>query len=315
LTVRSAAPEYVQFFPTLRCNQTCTFCFNRGLAPVPDVEPAAFSRMLDRMRSAGVETLDLLGGEPTLHPQLEELVAAIAARRMRTTLSTNGSGDLQLLERLEDRFGRATLRVGVSLNGTHAPAPLREYIARRSPLVKSVCTRDGGLPPAAAEHLGRPGAEYFLIFRDPLRAGDLDDCLSYPAYRERLDALRARQPRVAGVACDGFVPEGAAVERLRGARCPAGTTKLSVLPDGSVYPCYLLFSRPEFRLGNLLTDSFERIWANPRLEAFRTTAGNPCPKLRCAYHQACHGGCPAVSLLVAGDLAAPDPRCAPPTSC
>jgi radical SAM protein with 4Fe4S-binding SPASM domain len=315
LTLRSAAPEYVQFFPTLRCNQACAFCFNRDLAAVPDVEPPAFSRMLDRLRDAGVGTLDLLGGEPTLHPRLEELVAAIAARGMRTTLSTNGSGDLPLLERLEDRFGRATLRVGVSLNGAHTPPPLREYIARRAPLLKSVCTREAGLPAAAAEHLGRPGAEYFLIFRDPLRADDLDGCLSYPAYRERLAALRARQPRAVGVACDGFVPEGAAVERLRGARCPAGTTKLSVLPDGSVYPCYLLFSRPEFRLGSLLTDPFARIWANPRLELFRSSAGNACPKRECAFHGECHGGCPAVSLLVAGDPSAPDPRCVPPTAC
>ncbi len=91
----------------------------------------------------------------------------------------------------------------------------------------------------------------------------------------------------------------------------AGTAKLSVLPDGSVYPCYLLFSRPEFRLGNLLTDPFVAIWNEPRLEYFRTFRGNTCPRAACEHHATCRGGCPAVSLLVAGDLAAPDPRCLP----
>jgi len=313
VTLRPAAPAYVQFYPTLRCNLACDFCFNRGLAPVPDVDPAAFERLLDRLLDAGVATLDLLGGEPTLHPRLEVLVAAIAARGMSTTLSTNGCGDLALLERLEDRFGRTVFRVGVSLNEDEAPHGLRDYIARRRPMVKSVCSRGWQLPPAAAAHLAQPGAEYFLIFRDPLAPGDLAGCLSYPEYRGRLDELRRRHPRAAGVACDGFVPAGTGAADAAGTvRCPAGTTKLAVLPDGSVYPCYLLFGRPEFRLGNLLTDEFAAIWEQPRLEFFRTFSENACPRRECAHHTECHGGCPAASLLVTGDIAAPDPRCVVP---
>lgn len=316
MTGRPTAPAYIQFYPTLRCNLACNFCFNRGLAPQPDIEPADFARLLDTLQAAGVDALDLLGGEPTLHPRLGELVSAIAARGMRATLSTNGHGDLALLERLEDRFGRATLRVGVSVNGGEAPEPQRDYIARRRPMVKSVCARRWVRPPpAAAEHLARPGAEYYLIFRDPLTAPDLVDSISYPEFRALLDLLRTRHPRATGVACDGFVPEGAGAGRPRGPRCPAGTSKLSVLPDGSVYPCYLLFSRPEFRLGNLLTDPFAAIWNQPQLAFFRTFRGNVCPRATCEYHASCRGGCPAVSLLVAGDLAAPDPRCVPPTSC
>ena len=314
MRARPAAPDYVQFYPTLRCNLACDFCFNRELDPLPDVAPADFARLLDRLQAAGVGTLDLLGGEPTLHPHLHALVGAISARGMRTTLSTNGSGDLAVLERLERRFGRTALRVGVSVNGTEVSGPLSDYIARNSPMVKSVCSRSWTLPPAAAEHLARPAAEYSLIFRDPLTASDLEECISYPEYRARLGELRQDHPRAAGVACDGFVPEDGVAERLRSVRCPAGTTKLSVLPDGSVYPCYLFFSRPEFRIGNLLTDAFETIWDHPRLAFFRAFTGNACPRGACELHATCHGGCPAASLLVAGDLAAPDPRCVPPTS-
>jgi radical SAM protein with 4Fe4S-binding SPASM domain len=274
--------------------------------------------MLDRLRDAGVTTLDLLGGEPTEHARLDELVAAIAARGMNTTLSTNGRGDLALLERLEDRYGRGTLRVGVSVNEEGLPARLRAYIASRRPMLKSVCGRGRRLPSAAADHLAREGAEYFLIFRDALCPEDLDDCLSYPEYAEWLAALRREHPRAAGVACDGFVPPPEDAGLLRHVRCPAGTTKLSVLPDGSVFPCYLLFSRPEYRLGNLLTDPFARVWHHPRLEFFRTFRGNVCTRGECAHHASCHGGCPAVSLLITGDIAAPDPRCVEPgqsTSC
>jgi radical SAM protein with 4Fe4S-binding SPASM domain len=314
MSLRSPGPDYVQFYPTLRCNLACDFCFNRELPALPDAAPEDFERLLERLQAAGVGTLDLLGGEPTLHPQLEALVAAIAARGMRTTLSTNGRGDLALLARLEERFGSGTLRVGVSVTEPRLPVALRDFIERRRPLVKSVCSRGWELPPAAAGHLAQPGAEYFLIFRDALAVRDLEDCLSYPQYLARLHQLRERHPGAAGVACDGFVPSGEAAGRLGAVRCPAGTTKLAVLPDGSAFPCYLLFSRPEFRLGNLLTDDFATIWEHPRLAHFRTFRGNACPRSDCACHAACHGGCPAVSLLVAGDLAAPDPRCVPPTS-
>jgi radical SAM protein with 4Fe4S-binding SPASM domain len=309
VTSRPGAPAYIQFYPTVRCNLACDFCFNRELPPVSDVAPADFSRMLASLRGAGVTMLDLLGGEPTLHPRLGELVEEIAAHGMSTTLSTNGEGDPALLERLEDRFGREVLRVGISVNSQEISRALSEYIARRMPLLKSVCSRSWRLPPPAAAHLERTGAEFFLIFRDPLAPSDLPASLSYPEYAERLAGLRRAHPGAQGVACDGFVPGGHGGTARHGARCPAGTTKLSVLPDGSVYPCYLLFSRPEFRLGNLLTEPFEAIWNHPRLEFFRTFGGNACPRVGCGHHAACRGGCPAVSLLVAGDLTAPDPRC------
>lgn len=303
---------FVQFYPTLRCNLACDFCFNRGLPPLPDAAPAEFARMLDRLLAAGIDTLDLLGGEPTLHPQLDELVGAIAGRGMRTTLSTNGHGDLALLERLEDRFGREALRVGVSVNDEDGPGAVADYVARRSPMVKSVCARGWSVPPLARAHLGRPDAEFFLIFRDPVSPADLGDCLDYPGFAARLADLRREHPRVSGVACGGFVAQEAGTALAETVRCPAGTTKLSVLPDGSVYPCYLLFSRPEFRLGSLLEDPVEELLTHPRLAFFQSFSGNACPRRGCAHHASCRGGCPAVSLLVAGDLAAPDPRCVPP---
>ncbi len=301
---------FVQFYPTLRCNLSCSFCFNRGLPTLPDADPGDFSRMLDRLEESGVAALDLLGGEPTLHPRLAELVGSLAARGMSATLSTNGRGDLALLERLEDRWGRATLRVGVSVNEAAAPAALLDFLERRRPMVKSVCSRGWTLPPAARAHLERPGGEYSLIFRDALSAGDLPACLSYPEYLAVLAALRREHPEAAGVACGGFVPRGDGGGPPGVERCPAGTMKVSVLPDGSVYPCYLLFGRPEFRLGNLLEEPLERILRHPGLGFFRDFTGNVCPRGACPHHASCRGGCPAVSLLVSGDLAAADPRCA-----
>jgi radical SAM protein with 4Fe4S-binding SPASM domain len=266
--------------------------------------------MADGLASAGVRALDLLGGEPTLHPRLGELVRALAARGLRCTLSTNGRGDRALLERLEDEVGRDALRIGVSVNDATTPAEVRAWILRRAPWVKSVCTRGWAPAPIVEEHLAREGSAFFLLYRDALTPEDLSRSLPFPLFMGRLKELQGRYPRASGVFCGGFVPELERSPELAAARCPAGTTKISVLPDGSAYPCYLLFRRPEFRLGNVFREPFERIWRHPALDFFRSFCGNPCPREECGHHTACHGGCPAVSLMIAGDLAAPDPRCA-----
>jgi radical SAM protein with 4Fe4S-binding SPASM domain len=111
------------------------------------------------------------------------------------------------------------------------------------------------------------------------------------------------------VYCSGFLPDIEHYPELSQTRCPAGTTKLGVMPDGSVYPCNLFFGKKEFFLGNILTDPFESIWSHEVLAFFRSVTENPCLVRHCTVRSECHGGCPAHSLFITGDLAAPDPRC------
>jgi radical SAM protein with 4Fe4S-binding SPASM domain len=79
---------------------------------------------------------------------------------------------------------------------------------------------------------------------------------------------------------------------LQHVRCPAGTTKLTVMPDGTVYPCYLLARHDEFMLGNMFYDDFEKIWKNPILDFFRNFEKNNCINTNCELFSSCHGGCP-----------------------
>ena len=125
----------------------------------------------------------------------------------------------------------------------------------------------------------------------------------------QLNDIKKRYGNIKGVFCSCFIPDTATNPVLEYVRCPAGTTKFSVLPDGSVYPCYLFFRHKEFRLGNIFEDDFSIIRTNPVLNFFREFRGNACPNAGCEIFSLCHGGCPAVSLLINGDLRAPDPRC------
>ncbi|HYA31392.1 MAG TPA: radical SAM/SPASM domain-containing protein [Thermodesulfovibrionales bacterium] len=297
-------PGFIQFFPTLRCNRRCGFCFNKGISYMPDTPLPAVETLVKNLAGNGISEIDILGGEPVLYPGLGRLIGAAAENSVHVFLSSNGS-DPAALDRLTDRFGGA-LTVGISLNDEKTPSALDEFIIRRQPLLKSVCRRGMRISHRVERYLAS-GLQFFLLFMDALSDDALKECLAFYEYMEILDRLRGDHPQAGGVYCSGFIP--CEDEPVSAMRCPAGSTKLSVLPDGAVYPCYLMFGRGEFRLGNIFEDALCAIWENPVLDFFRKFGGNNCSRRECAFFRKCRGGCPAVSLSVMGHLDVPDPRC------
>lgn len=63
--------------------------------------------------------------------------------------------------------------------------------------------------------------------------------------------------------------------------------------DGSVYPCDF-HVRPDLKLGNVLSDSWEEMLASPIYECFASakTASLPSKCLECEYFAFCRGDCP-----------------------
>jgi radical SAM protein with 4Fe4S-binding SPASM domain len=94
-----------------------------------------------------------------------------------------------------------------------------------------------------------------------------------------------------------------------GVRCAGGVRKLSVMPDGAVFPCNLFHGLKEFGLGNIFRDSFEDIWSNQRLDLFRGHRENSCSIYTCKNHASCTGGCPAHGFYHYGNSEAADIRC------
>lgn len=309
-TEARSAPDYLQFYPTLRCNHDCTFCFNRGLGDLPDTGPADFAELASRCRSLGIGHIDMLGGEPTLHPELFTILDTICGQGLVSTLSTNGRR-VESLSEISERYDPAEIRIGVSMNfsdPTEIPPMLDGYIRNRRPIVKAVSDNPRRMPGGLARYASLSGIESYLLYRDVVERGDLSGSIPFDAFYEALQILKGSYTGLEGVFCQGFLPRHGETE-LKAVRCPAGTTKLSVLPDGSVYPCYLFFRHPDLALGNILKDDFQDIWQHPVLDFFRNFRGNSCPKTGCKLHALCHGGCPALAYIFFGSLDAPDPRC------
>jgi radical SAM protein with 4Fe4S-binding SPASM domain len=270
-----------------------------------DMRLASFRRMIDRITGAGVQVLDIIGGEPTLHRELLPMIEHACGRGMRVNISSNGRDPDQLAEIMR-RFSRAA--VGVSVNDHATLQALERFLRKHRPIVKTVFSR-------SVDHeliekvLALAPRRYYLLYRDALGPGELEGSLPFDQFLMEVGTRYGS--RTGMVFCSGFVPDLDQYPQLRMARCPGGTTKLGILPDGSVYPCNLLFGTGKYRLGNILADPFDSIWRHPALAFFRTFTGNGCPRTSCALHHQCHGGCPAHGHAHSGKRSAPEPRCVP----
>jgi MoaA/NifB/PqqE/SkfB family radical SAM enzyme len=82
-------PILAQVVPIRRCNLDCSYCneYDKVSDPVP---LDAMLRRIDRLAELGTTIITLSGGEPTLHPNLDEIIRRIRERGAIATLITNG---------------------------------------------------------------------------------------------------------------------------------------------------------------------------------------------------------------------------------
>jgi radical SAM protein with 4Fe4S-binding SPASM domain len=299
-----SAPDYIQLYPTTRCNQSCDFCFNRTLAKMDDMTFDDFKRIVGILKRLGVRTIDILGGEPTLHPDLRRIIRYSLQEGMKLNISSNGT-ETELLGEVRDKY--PDVLVGVSVNDRRTVLALESFIRKKRVVAKTVVGRRID-PVLIDELLACDPSSFYLIYRDALEPDQLSETAPFDDFYGTVKA-QYDPGRVAMIYCSGFLPDFLRYPQLLKARCPAGTTKLAVLPDGSVYPCNLFFGFPEFRLGNILTTAFDEIWQHRLLTFFRTFSRNTCPRTSCELHSKCHGGCPAHSYAHYGKRSAPEPRC------
>src|ERR1700684_2511405 len=98
-------PLLAHLIPVRRCNLACTYCneFDDFSKPVPTEE---MFRRIDKLGSLGTAVVTISGGEPLLHPELDDVIRRIRAHGMIAGLITNGY--LLVADRIQ-RLSRAGL--------------------------------------------------------------------------------------------------------------------------------------------------------------------------------------------------------------
>jgi radical SAM protein with 4Fe4S-binding SPASM domain len=317
----------MQLYPTLRCNQDCCFCFNRNISGEAfhrDMTKKEAFLLADTALEWNIPEIDILGGEPLLIPWMVDFIQHASDANIMINISTNG-GLTEATGRLAE-INPDFVNVGFSVLGfaeTHnlltrsdnfsrAVTGIRRMIAAgKPPVVKSVLMKGNereiiDLVSFFAEIGVR---EYYLLHEDIIGRPADTPCSSFPEFLASYSRLKSElsgQLDIGFVAASGFYKYGA----QKHGRCDAGTTKIAIMPDGSVFPCNLLTGFREFHLGNIFHDDREIIWNNPVLQHFRDyNAINLCSISSCLHHETCTGGCPAHSYSFFHRLNAADPRC------
>ena len=82
-------PVAAHIIPIRRCNLSCAYCneYDDHSAPVPTAD---MLRRIDRLAALGTGIVTLSGGEPLLHPALDEIIRHIRRHGAIATLITNG---------------------------------------------------------------------------------------------------------------------------------------------------------------------------------------------------------------------------------
>jgi MoaA/NifB/PqqE/SkfB family radical SAM enzyme len=87
--VSTRHPFLVHIIPMRRCNLDCGYCneYDEVSKPVPLAE---MKRRLDLLADMGTSMITISGGEPLLHPELEEVIRHMRKHGMYTGMITNG---------------------------------------------------------------------------------------------------------------------------------------------------------------------------------------------------------------------------------
>ena len=268
------SPSFIQFYPTLRCNQDCRFCFNQniqGASSYRDMSRDDALRLAGILAEAGFQEVDILGGEPMLVPWIKEFIRQVTAFDMTLNISTNGSLP-EKVEELAD-IPSESINIGFSLHGfagTHNALTVSDNFSRvvkgignmvragKNPVVKSTLTAENKDEiHELVMFLKNLGVKrYYLLHEDIIGRSDATG-FSFPEFRECFLKI---QEGLEGILDIGFVAASAFYKygSRTQARCDAGVTKLALLPDGAVFPCNLFFGFRRILPGKYFQGRFKK---------------------------------------------------------
>src|SRR5437867_6553745 len=103
--VSTEHPLLAHIIPIRRCNLACEYCNEYDDFSKPVLTEVMFQRV-DKLAALGTSLITISGGEPLLHPELDQIIARIRKRGMIAGMITNGY--LLVADRVE-RLNRAGL--------------------------------------------------------------------------------------------------------------------------------------------------------------------------------------------------------------
>lgn len=316
---------------TYACPLRCVYCSN----PVhleqmaPPLATSDWLRVIREAEALGVMQVHFTGGEPLLHPELEQLVAEARAAQLYVSLISSG---LPLSrERLEllQRAGLDHLQLSLQAVSTETSRRIAGVDALERKRQIAAWAGELGLALTINIVLHRQNlAELVELLAlaeslEPQRIELANAQYLGWALRNRSHLLPSRQElqaarvlardakeRLAGRIDVLFVLPDYYADRPRACMSGWAERYLVVTPDGLLLPCHAARDLPGLSFDDVRQAPLAELWTrSPALNRYRGEAGLPLACRSCDGRHGDRGGCRCQAFQLTGDAAAVDPAC------
>ncbi len=291
---------------TSACNNRCRGCYNvfadeRAQPPLP---LEGWQRILERIKPHA-HRVKLTGGEPTLHPHFEGIVAHLRELDIAFSIFTNGCWPepenlLAFLKPISQLRGLL-----ISLHGAN-PAAHEAFSGVQGSFKRTVANirraTEAGLPVTISAVIHRQNLDQFQAILALAR--DLGaDHVAFNRYlgpRDTTVEPTEEQLRQAVLQIEALRQDGARIKfgncipqcfvESSSTGCLSGMAYCTIDPWGNMRPC----NHSSLKCGNLLEQSVEEAWQSAGMQRWRGMIPTGCHL--CVAFPQCHGGCRAMAM-------------------
>lgn len=293
-----AGPLMITLMLTNRCVTHCEYCYADTKHEVE--EPLSTKRILQLVDQAArlhVRQVNLIGGEVFIHPDWQQILAALVKRRIAPAyLSTKMPLDVDLISRIkktgyegEIQVSLDTLNEKILLDTLHVRGGYCKKMLEALQILDS-----SGLRYHVSSVLTKANCNFEImheLWRELAKLKRLADWRIVPVSNssnveyKKMDALKADKEQVlelckamSDIICLSPFPILFAKDivckqyrdttdaRFIGERCSALRTHFFILPDGKVTICEQLYWHPRFIIGDVRTNSLRQVWNSEKAD-------------------------------------------------
>jgi len=269
-------PRMVSFWPTTVCNFNCSFCLYKEENSKDHViaDAGATVRLIEQLPKFGVKSLELSGGgEPTLHPDLDEIATFADECGLKLGLFTNGMNlDWNIIRRFKYvRIGLDAVDAESYERLKHPRAP-GAFDTVRDNVRELVRARGGNKRPRIGIKFLMNSINYLDVYEMVRTAHRIGvDYVQFKREHNGPEVLTPEQTRE----CQGLIDAlkltsmynidvcGSVWSQTDTGKCWLSPTHTVIDPNGDVFVC--CFLRDEAHtIGNAFREKFSSFWGGER---------------------------------------------------
>ncbi|PEQ91727.1 hypothetical protein CN481_15675 [Bacillus sp. AFS006103] len=326
ITPRKVSLQQIYFIITRTCNLFCSHCIRSSGPGVKDTvlyENALLA--MEKLSPHGKQALFFIsGGEPTLHPNFQEIVSKACELFPNVMVNTNGLN----LHALKTAYKKhPNLKMQISVDGSRTA---HDLIRGKGTFLKSIehirILSEMGAKITVATTVGKGNINSFNELDEQLKdvpfhiwtikreviygRASQQNALSTEEWNRFVDRVDDYENSTR-IAIQPMFQLSSFSDEARNTHfdpdkrnCGTGRSKLYINPNLSVFPCACL---EEMIVGNLQSDTAESILDSIGSIPIEPQEFSPCRS--CPVKEQCMGGCPGSSLHTYGEFGIGDPRC------